>query len=689
MCGRWYEERDALDSGSCAPCPGMKRNGAACCCPLPCVHPRKSEPDVFEKHNRHSKAISWIETDTGNHAPLNTARTIRHLHSRFQTWPDWQSICSPEIVQALKRMMRKPSGAGCQRQASWSRLQTIFMIPLLLLGCGSGSSVAPATGAAQSSAHGSTQALSSEAQTELLTAISEGTLPELRWPDFSDYREYVNNFYRMNQYSLWWVTEQKPTSQARRMIELLRQADMKGLSPGDYDGPRWQDRLATLRPIAQHPNESDAVKFDLTLTVCAMRYISDLHIGRVNPKRVAFYLDEGTKKYDLAEFLRDHIVNADDLSAAMVQVEPRYPGYRRTIQALQTYIELAKQDDGEQLPPVKKPIVPGQSYSGVPRITRLLRLVGDLPQGPALSPDHLIYNGTLVSAVKNFQRRLGREPSGLIDAQTVTDLNVPLGRRVRQMQLVLERWRWLPSSFQQGPIIVNIPEFVLRTHDKDLNIELTMNVVVGKALGHSTPVFSDTMEYVVFRPYWEVPASITRGELIPHILRDPEYLAQKQFEVVDSHGTVVTAGSVSNEVIEELRAGRLSVRQKPGPKNALGLVKFVFPNSYNVYMHDTPAPEFFAKSRRDFSHGCVRLEHPAELAAWVLRNNPECNMERIRAAMNGDTTQQVRLTHPIPVFIVYGTAIVTEDRVVHFYDDIYGHDTALEKALAKGYPYPW
>jgi len=633
--------------------------------------------------------MSWIETDTGPDTPLNTARTIRHLHSRFQRWPDWQSICSSEVVQVLKRMMRKPSGAGCQGRPSWSRLQTMFMIPLLLLGCGPGSSVAPARGAAQSGAHGSGQALGSEAQTELRTAVSAGRLAELRWPDFSDYREYVNNFYQMNNYSLWWIKQQGPTSPARRVIELLRKADEKGLSPDDYDGPRWQDRLTTLSPIAQHSNESDAVKFDLALTVCAMRYISDLHIGRVNPKRVAFYLDEGAKKYDLAEFLGDHIVNADDLSAAMAQVEPRYPGYRRTIQALQTYIELAKQDDGEQLPPVKKPIVPGQAYSGLPRLTRLLRLVGDLPQGAAVSPDPLIYDGALVSAVKKFQRRLGRAPSGLIDAQTMADLNVPLSRRVRQMQLVLERWRWLPSSFDQGPIIVNIPEFVLRTHDKDLNIELTMNVVVGKALGHSTPVFSDTMEYVVFRPYWEVPPSITRGELIPHMLRDPEYLAQKQFEVVDGHGTVVASSSVSKEVIDELRAGRLSVRQKPGPKNALGLVKFVFPNSYNVYMHDTPAPEFFAKSRRDFSHGCVRLEHPAELAAWVLRNNPEWNMERIRAAMNGETTQQVRLTHPIPVVIVYGTAIVTEDGVVHFFDDIYGHDAALDKALAKGYPYPW
>jgi L,D-transpeptidase YcbB len=148
-------------------------------------------------------------------------------------------------------------------------------------------------------------------------------------------------------------------------------------------------------------------------------------------------------------------------------------------------------------------------------------------------------------------------------------------------------------------------------------------------------------------------------------------------------------GTVTSEVLGQLRAGKLFIRQKPGPKNSLGLVKFLFPNSYNVYMHDTPATEFFAKSRRDFSHGCIRLERPADLAAWVLRDNPGWNPDRIRGAMNSDASQQVNLAHPIPVLIVYATVIVLEDGLVHFYDDIYGHDAGLEKVLAKGYPYPW
>ncbi len=532
------------------------------------------------------------------------------------------------------------------------------------------------------------QQLSSDGQAWLLTTVSSGKFSDLRWPDFSDYSQHVRKFYELNGNSLWWVKGMQPTPQAQQLIALLLQADQKGLSADDYDGPRWSGRLTKLKPLAQQPTETDAVKFDLALTVCSMRYISDLHIGKVNPNHLEFALDSQSKKYDLAEFLKENVAGAPDVPGALAQVEPPYPGYRRTIQALQTYMQLAKTDDGTQLPPLNKPVVPGDVYPGVPRLTQLLRLVGDLPANANVPAGQSVYEGALVDAVKNFQRRCGRDPSGRIDAQTLADLNIPLSRRVRQMQLTLERWRWLPAIYQP-PVVANIPEFRLRAYDKDFNVAVTMNVVVGRAYGHHTPVFSDTMKYVVFRPYWEVPPSIIRGELVPHIARDPDYLQKKGFEVVDSRQNVVATGTVTSDVLGQLRAGKLFIRQRPGPKNALGLVKFVFPNSYNVYMHDTPAPEFFAKSRRDFSHGCIRLEKPAELAVWVLRDNPGWNADRIRAAMNGEQTEQVNLTHPIPVLIVYGTVIVLEDGVVHFYDDIYGHDAALEKALAKGYPYPW
>jgi murein L,D-transpeptidase YcbB/YkuD len=192
------------------------------------------------------------------------------------------------------------------------------------------------------------------------------------------------------------------------------------------------------------------------------------------------------------------------------------------------------------------------------------------------------------------------------------------------------------------------------------------------------------MRYVIFRPYWEVPPSIIHAELIPKIRRNPGYLAAHNFMVVDGAGDGVAGGSV----LAGLNSGTYRIRQKPGPKNSLGLIKFIFPNSYNVYMHGTPATQLFSRSRRDFSHGCIRLENPLALAEWVLRDNPDWPADRITAAMNGSETIQVNLTQPIPVLILYSTAVAEPDGQVHFFDDIYGYDAELRQVLEGGYPYP-
>jgi murein L,D-transpeptidase YcbB/YkuD len=472
------------------------------------------------------------------------------------------------------------------------------------------------------------------------------------------------------------------------VIALLLQADQKGLAAEDYDGSRWAGRLAKLKPTAARPAEADALHFDVELTVCVMRYISDLHIGKVNPRHFDFGFEVDAKKYVLPSFLKENVVDAPNVDEVLAHVEPPYEGYRQAIQALQKYRELAQKDNWEQLPEVKKTLAPGDSYAGVPRLTRLLRLVGDLPANADVPADGTVYQGALVDAVKNFQRRHGRDADGRIGAQTLADMNVPLGRRVRQLQLTLERWRWLPLGYLYPPIVVNVPEFRVRAYDEHMKAALAMNVVVGKAYNHSTPLFIDSMEYVIFRPYWNVPYSIAKAELLPGVAKDPDYLTKKGFEVVDGRENVVGAGTVSSDELQQLRAGKLFIRQKPGPKNSLGLAKFIFPNNFDVYMHDTPSTELFAKSRRDFSHGCIRLEKPADMAVWVLHDNPGWDMERIRAAMNGEKSQQVNLKHQIPVLIIYGTAVVPEDGQVHFFDDIYGHDVALDKVLEKGYPYP-
>jgi murein L,D-transpeptidase YcbB/YkuD len=532
------------------------------------------------------------------------------------------------------------------------------------------------------------QQLSPEGQAALRAAVDSGNLAQLRWPDFSDYTKLVKEFYDSYGNSLPWVHGMQPTAQAQQIIALLLQADEKGLSAEDYDGPRWSDRLAKLKPTASQPSETDAVQFDVALTVCVMRYISDLHIGKVNPKHLDFGFDVQSKKYDLPQFVKADVVDASDVAAILAQVEPPYPGYQRTLQALHNYMAYAKGYNGPQLPAIQKTIAPGDSYAGVPQLIALLRVVGDLPADASTPTDGTVYQGPLVDALKHFQARFGRTADGRITTQTLADLNVPLRARVRQMQLTLERWRWLPLGLHAAPIVANIPEFRLRAYDENFKVALTMNVVVGKAYDHNTPAFEDSMQYVIFRPYWNVPYSIAKAEYLPKVTRDPDYLSKKGFEVVNSRQEVVASGTVTGDVLQQLRSGKLFIRQAPGPKNSLGLVKFIFPNDYSVYMHDTPAQEFFAKTRRDFSHGCIRLEKPADLAVWVLRDNPGWNADRVRAAMNGSPNQQVNLAHRIPVLIVYATVIVTEDGTVHFYDDIYGHDAKLEKVLDKGYPYP-
>ena len=570
----------------------------------------------------------------------------------------------------------------------------LFTLPLaaltLLYGCNTGS-----TANARSQSQTSTQPaappqqLSPEGQASLRAVIDAGNLADLRWPDFSDYGKLVKEFYDSYGNSLPWVRGMEPTPQARQVIAILLQADQKGLSADDYDGPRWNARLAKLKPAASQPLEADAVQFDAALTVCVMRYISDLHIGKINPKHFDFDLDVQAKKYKLPEFLKADVADASHVAAALAQVEPPYPGYQRTLQALQAYLQYAKEYNGQPLPTAGKTIAPGDNYAGVPQLAGFLHLVGDLPADASVPADATLYQGPLVDAVKHYQGRFGRTADGKITSQTLADLNTPLSARVRQMQLTLERWRWLPIGLHAAPIVANIPEFRLRAYDENFKVALTMNVVVGKAYNHNTPVFEDSMQYVIFRPYWSVPYSIAKTEFIPKIARDPDYLEKKGFAVVDSRQQVVAAGPVSADVLQQLRAGKLFIRQNPGPKNSLGLVKFIFPNSYNIYMHDTPEQVFFSKTRRDFSHGCIRLEKPGDLAVWVLRGNTgNWDTTRVRAAMNGDAPQQVNLARPIPVLILYATVIVTEDGVVHFYDDIYGHDSVLEKALDKGYPYP-
>lgn len=533
---------------------------------------------------------------------------------------------------------------------------------------------------------------------DLCRLASGGKLEDLRWPDFSDYRTQVQKFYEPIGYAFAWTERGEATATAKSMIAVFRQSESKGLSSEDYDGSRWPDRLIKLGAIKigakpdsglvpTHAAQTDLARFDLALTVCALRYISDLHFGRANPGSLHNVFDLDREKKDLASFLRDRLLRAADLNSVLDGQEPPYEAYRRTEAILQKYLAMSQKAPVGPLPLAAKPVEPGSSYPAAPRLAGILRQFGDLPPDAPLPGDSNVYTGALVDAVKHFQSRHGLDPDGRIGKATIAQLNTPLAKRVRQLQLTLERWRWVPHNFSTPPVVVNIPDFELRALGRDYHTELEMKVIVGKSFHHQTPVFSAELNSVGFWPYWDVPASIQLAELIPKLVHDPSYLAKNGFEVVTAKREVVSSGDVDDALLRGLRSLELRIRQVPGPKNSLGLIQFTFPNRYDIYMHGTPATELFAQTRRDFSHGCIRLEKPEELAAWVLRENPEWTPDRIHDAVHGGKTFEVKLDRPIPVLIVYATAVALANGEVHFLDDIYGLDSDLERNLAKGYPY--
>lgn len=508
----------------------------------------------------------------------------------------------------------------------------------------------------------------------LVQSLVDGArLDEMYLTSFNAVSTDVRNFYAPAGYRLAWTRNGRPTAQALSVIAQLETADAKGLRPFDYDGGRWQARIAALH------GEAALARFDVALTVSAMRYASDLRIGRVNPQAVRFDFDVDVKKIYLPGFTSQLAVT-NDAAAMLAQLEPRSDDYRRLLTALAAYRRLAAVADAP-VPAVAK-LSAGNTYDALPQLAAKLRRLGDLPADAKV--EGTTYEGAMVDAVKSFQRRHGLDADGIVSKKTFAALNVPLSQRVQQIEWAIERSRWTEATTGTA-IVVNIPEFRLEARGAET---LSMRVVVGKAARTQTPVFGGDIKHVVFRPYWSVPPSIQRGEIAPKLAKDRGYLARNNYEVVDGSGRSL-GSSVDDATLARIQSMQYTIRQKPGASNALGLMKFLFPNDNNVYLHSTPQQSLFARSRRDFSHGCVRVEDPVALAVWALRNDPKWNEEKIRAAMKGEKDDQyVKLSQPIPVVLQYATAVARANGEVHFFDDIYGHDVKLAAALDRGITRP-
>ena len=430
-----------------------------------------------------------------------------------------------------------------------------------------------------------------------------------------------------------------------------------------------------------------------------MRYLGDLHEGRINPQSLNFDFDQPGKRaaFDVAAFLNDKVVDATDVPSVAASVEPQNPLYKSTEAALPRYLALAAQPPAVPLPGIgtAKPIDIGGSYPALAPLLARLQLDGDAP-APAAPPAPqpaapTVYTADLAAAVKHFQDRSGLTDDGKLSQGTIDALNVPMSRHVQQMNDALERWRWLSDDYVQPRLLVNLPEFILRAYEPDHTQAFKMKVVDGQAHGnHDTPIFDRMMRYVVFRPYWNVPVSIIKKEIVPHLQRSGMgYLDRNGYELTGSGGNVVSGASVDD--IEHLR---FAIRQKPGARNSLGLVKFLFPNEYDVYMHSTPELSLFSLFRRDRSHGCIRLQHADQMAVWVLQGDhpndkDDWDLKSVTRRMTDETADNktVGLKTPLPVVITYLTAVGDEDGSMHFFADIYGYDRELEATLAKGRPY--
>jgi murein L,D-transpeptidase YcbB/YkuD len=486
-----------------------------------------------------------------------------------------------------------------------------------------------------------------------------------------DFRTDLHNFYGPIGARPVWTRNEHPTPQAQAVIAQLENAAVKGLDAPRYDAGQWTTRLSTLR------GDVNVARFDVSLTLAAMRYASDVSIGRVNPRTVAFDFDVDAKKQYLPAIISQLTISPDPV-ATLTSLEPRQDEYRLLLVALAKYRRIAQESTADVILPIVGKLSPKDDYAALQQLATILRHEGDL--APNVVVEGTKYDGAIVEAVKKYQERHGLEADGIISKKTFAQLNTPVSHRVEQIELALERWRWAPSRTAGPSIVVNIPEFRLRARN-DSNEELTMRVVVGQASGHQTPIFGGDIKHIVFRPYWSVPTSIQRGEIAPKVEKDVDYLARNNYELVDDSGHSLGSG-VDAETAGRLRNGSVSVRQKPGTSNALGLVKFLFPNDNDVYLHSTPSQSLFARTRRDFSHGCIRVENPVALAEWTLSDKPEWTKEKIQAAINGKRDDvYVKIDRPISVMILYTTAVASANGEVRFYEDIYGHDTILANAL--------
>ena len=464
----------------------------------------------------------------------------------------------------------------------------------------------------------------------------------------------MRSFYNARNYQFAWFSSDGLTEQARgfwNLHDYINTYDTDS-SLKDKALQKTMDRLVAEGDMSVSANPS-FTNTELTLTQHFIQYIFN-HYEKGYVKRKEMERFVPFKKQDPLLLADSLITKKHKDDKYFEDVNPLYRGLK---EQLSQYYTVAKNGGWPMIPEMKTLPKKGTSTPAIALLKKRLQLTGDLDGTDTSSR----FNDTLEIAIKEFQSRHGITASGKLDKQTIEELNVPAKVRVQQLLMNMDRMRWIAVQPKGNLIVVNIPEFVLHVYEGSTKV-FDIDIVVGKE-GTNTMMFNGDLNQVVFSPYWNVPPSIVRNEILPAMNRNSNYLSSQNMEITgDDDGLPV-------------------IRQRPGGQNALGKVKFLFPNSFNIYFHDTPAKSLFNKDKRAFSHGCIRLKEPEKLANYVLRNQPEWTPEKINAAMNSGEEKYVKVKDPIPVIITYYTAWIDEYGKLNFREDIYGHDKKLAEKM--------
>ena len=511
------------------------------------------------------------------------------------------------------------------------------------------------------------QALRSSSRPAYVTSDQEGSR---LW-------KLTRQFYEKRSYAPAWIEDAKPRRQMNQLVSALRSSYDEGLDPELYGVSLLEQRLAEaskgfLSKKGFDPKEAGAM--DAWLTYLYMKYSSDLADGISDLSRADAAWKIKPERYDPLTYL-ETALQQNRITESLRELTSNEPQYHALRKVLAEYRDQMKRGGWPRIPANLR-LKPGQRSLHVPALAKRLAASGDYRGNSPEEGQAAEYGPQLQEATKRFQRRHGLPDDGLVNAAVVAEMNVSIEDRIREIALNMERWRWLARDLGDRHILVNIPEYRLEVWDND-RVPLTMRVVVGKP-DTPTPIFSDEMTHVVFSPYWNVPPDIAQGETLPAVLSNPDFLARQNMEVLDSSGRPIDPNSID---LSDPKAYRF--RQRPGSGNALGYVKFMFPNQYNVYLHDTPADSLFARASRSFSHGCVRVEQPEALARYVLQDQPEWTPERIQEAMHSGEERHVKVKRPIPVYLGYWTARVSADGIVQFRSDVYNIDAQQTSKLAE------